>query len=144
MIDTERSDKDLDIDPTSDDESFKVEESDLNNVLNNENESQKSNRTLSSDELTGQSILFFIAGYDTTSAAISHCIYYLSQNKDCQQKLYEELKTANDFSYETLNKLDYLNGVIKETLRLAPSLTRIQRECTADYKLGNTGIVSSL
>jgi cytochrome P450 len=139
MIDTERNDKGLDTDPTSDDESFKVEET-VNNLMNG-NESQKVDKTLSPDEMTAQGMLFFIAGYDTTSAAISHAIYYLSQYKECQQKLYEELQTITDFSYETLNKLKYLNALIKETLRLAPSLTRIQRECVADYKLGNTGIV---
>jgi cytochrome P450 len=144
MIDTEKSDRDLDIDATSDDESFRFEESADYNVLGNGNDLLKSNRTLSSDELTAQGILFFIAGYDTTSSAITHTIYYLSQYKECQQKLYEELQTITDFSYETLNKLKYLNAVIKETLRLAPSLTRIQRECIADYKLGNTGIVFSV
>ena len=136
MINTEKSDKDLDIESINDDESFTLQDSDINKVLTN---ILKSKRTLSSDELTGQSILFFIAGYDTTSAAISHCIYYLCQNKECQQRLYEELQTINDFSYETLNKLKYLNSVINETLRLAPSLTRLSRECVKDYKLGNTG-----
>ena len=77
---------------------------------------------LSFDELIGQGIQFFIAGYDTTSSAITHSIYYLSQNKDIQQKLYEELTTVSDFSYENLNQLKYLNAVIDETLRLAPSL----------------------
>ncbi|CAG2108825.1 unnamed protein product [Medioppia subpectinata] len=96
--------------------------------------------TLSADELTAQGILFFIAGYDTTSAAITHAIYYLSQNKDCQQKLYEELQSCDEFTYEKLAHFKYLNAVISETLRLAPSLTRIQRESLTDYKLGNTGI----
>ncbi|CAG2168028.1 unnamed protein product, partial [Oppiella nova] len=49
---------------------------------------------LTSDELTAQGILFFIAGYDTTSASLSHAIYYLSQYRDCQQKLYEELRST--------------------------------------------------
>jgi cytochrome P450 len=140
MIDTERSDKDLDIDPTSDDESFKVEET-VNNLMNG-NESQKVDKTLSPDEMTAQGMLFFIAGYDTTSAAISHAIYYLSQYKECQQKLYEELQTITDFNYETLNKLKYLNAVIKESLRLAPPLVCIDRECLKDYKLGNTGFIN--
>ncbi len=54
MIDTERHN--IDIDPTSDDESFKVEESDINKVDVNGNTSQKSDRTLSSDEITAQGI----------------------------------------------------------------------------------------
>ncbi|CAG2101065.1 unnamed protein product [Medioppia subpectinata] len=96
--------------------------------------------TLTPDELTAQGILFFIAGYDTTSAALTHAIHYLSKHPDCQQILYEELRSCDEFTYEKLSQLKYLNAVINETLRLAPSLTRIQRECIQDYKLGNTGI----
>jgi cytochrome P450 len=138
MIDKEeKTVKDLDIDVSTNEEFFHKEESDEKIVIKDE-----LNRILSSDELTAQGILFFIAGYDTTSAAISHCIYYLSQNKDCQRKLYEELQTITDFNYETLNKLKYLNAVIKETLRLAPPLVCIDRECLKDYKLGNTGFIN--
>ncbi|CAG2104153.1 unnamed protein product, partial [Medioppia subpectinata] len=96
--------------------------------------------TLTTDELSAQALQFLIAGYDTTSAAITHALYYLSQHKDCQQILYEELQSCDEFTYEKLSQLKYLNAVINETLRLAPSLTRIQRECVQDYKLGNTGI----
>ena len=95
----------------------------------------KSVGTLTPDELTAQSILFFIAGYDTTSAALSHAVYYLAKDKDCQQKLYEELKNAKEFSYETLTQLKYLCAVIDETLRLAPSLIRVQRQCEKDFEL---------
>ena len=91
--------------------------------------------TLTPDELTGQGIIFFIAGYDTTSAALSHLVYYLSVNKECQQRLYEELKDVNEFSYETLSQLKYLCAVIDETLRLAPSLSYIQRDCVNDIVL---------
>ncbi|CAG2115247.1 unnamed protein product, partial [Medioppia subpectinata] len=83
---------------------------------------------------------FFIAGYDTTSASLSHVVYYLSQNKDKQQILREELNALDtDFTYENLNQCQYLNAVIDETLRLAPPLGTIQRECVKEYKLGNTG-----
>jgi len=43
MIDTEKSDRDLDIDATSDDESFRFEESADYNVLGNGNDLLKSN-----------------------------------------------------------------------------------------------------
>ncbi|CAG2113743.1 unnamed protein product, partial [Medioppia subpectinata] len=68
-------------------------------------------------------------------------VYYLSQNKDKQQILREELNALDtDFTYENLNQCQYLNAVIDETLRLAPPLSSVQRECIQDYKLGNTGI----
>ncbi|XP_054155295.1 cytochrome P450 3A29-like [Oppia nitens] len=131
MIDSEKTNKDLGYDSNSD---VDIDES------NEQTKQTKPIGTLTPDELTAQGILFFIAGYDTTSAALTHAIYYLSQNKESQQKLYEEIKTVDEFTYEKLVHLKYLNAVINETLRLAPSLTRIQRECLQDYKLGNTGI----
>ncbi|CAG2177656.1 unnamed protein product [Oppiella nova] len=88
--------------------------------------------------MVAQGILFFIAGYDTTSAALTHAIYFLSLHPECQQKLYEELKTCDEFTYEKLVHLKYLNAVINETLRLAPSFLRLFRVCVEDYPLGNT------
>ena len=91
--------------------------------------------SLSSDELTAQGIIFFIAGYDTTSSSLSHVVYYLSVNKECQQRLYEELKDVKEFSYETLSQLKYLCAVIDESLRLSPPLLRIQRQGSHDLEI---------
>ncbi|CAG2176887.1 unnamed protein product, partial [Oppiella nova] len=129
MIDSEKSDKELGYESHSDVDADESTES-----------LSKKDGQLTPDELTAQGIAFFIAGYDTTSAALTHAIYYLSQHKLHQQKLYEELKTCDEFTYEKLGHLKYLNAIISETLRLAPSLTRVQREALQDYKLGNTGI----
>ena len=134
MIDNEKNDKNFDSDYNSD------EDINVNQLQESTETVIKSSQTLTSDELTAQGILFFIAGYDTTSASLSHAIYYLSQYRDCQQKLYEELAAMDDdFTYENLNGLKYLNAVINETLRMAPPLSSIQRECIQDYKLGDTG-----
>ncbi|CAG2107316.1 unnamed protein product [Medioppia subpectinata] len=133
MIDSEKSDKDLGYDSISDAE----QEEDK---IYGEKPVAKPSGTLSSDEMVAQAILFYIAGYDTTSAAITHALYFLSQNKDCQQKLCEELRSCDEFTYEKLSQLKYLNGVIHETLRLRPSFARLFRACVQDYKLGNTGI----
>ena len=124
MIDSEKSDIELGYDSNSDEE-----------LSQNTEQTVKSKAvgTLTPDELTGQGIIFFIAGYDTTSAALSHLVYYLSVHKDCQQILYEELKDVNEFSYETLSKLKYLCAVIDETLRLAPSVTRLHRQSEKEF-----------
>ena len=130
MIDNEKNDSDYDFI----DEELKDSEPIV------ADKTKKLNYNLSNDELTAQGILFFIAGYDTTSAALSHALYFLAQNIECQQRLAEELKTlTEEFNYENLNQLKYLNAVINETLRMAPPLISIQRECVKDYKLGNTG-----
>ena len=99
--------------------------------------SNKSPGTLSSDEITAQGIIFLIAAFDTTSSTLSHLIYHLSQNKDCEQRLYEELKDVKDFSFENLSRLKYLNAVIEESLRLSTPSNRIQRQSVSDFQLSN-------
>ncbi|CAG2178329.1 unnamed protein product [Oppiella nova] len=131
MIDSEKSNRDLGYDSSSDVDPTPEEESQT---------AGQPKGSLTPDELTAQGMLLYIAGYDTTSATIAHAIYYLSQHVDCQTRLFEELKTCNGFTYDNLVHLKYLNAVINETLRLAPPLTRGNRECRQDYKLGNTGI----
>ena len=103
--------------------------------LNNNDLGKDAQGKLSIDEMIAQGILFFIAGSGTLSASLSHVIYYLSVHKDCQQRLYEELKDVKEFSYETLSQLKYLNAVIDETFRLAPPGLRNPRQCVKEFKL---------
>ena len=90
---------------------------------------------LTTTEMVSQGIILFVAGADTSAIAMSHLIYYLSVNKDCQQKLYEELREVKEFSYESLSELKYLNSVINETLRLAPPGNIIPRLSVKDFEL---------
>ena len=49
---------------------------------------------LSKDEVVAQSILFFLAGYDTTATSISFLMYNLAVYPEIQEKLYEEIMTV--------------------------------------------------
>ncbi|CAG2102536.1 unnamed protein product [Medioppia subpectinata] len=132
MINSEKSNTDLGYDSNSDVDVTPQEVA--------EGAAKKPKGTLTPDELTAQGMLLYIAGYDTTSASIANAVFYLSQNPECQRLLAQELKACDEFTYEKLVHLKYLNAVINETVRLSPSLTRNARECLQDYKLGNTGI----
>ncbi|CAG2118805.1 unnamed protein product, partial [Medioppia subpectinata] len=68
---------------------------DSNAIIDDNNSHSTGDHMLTAEELTAQGILFFIAGYDTTSASLSHVVYYLSQNKDKQQILREELNALD-------------------------------------------------
>ncbi|KAI1485026.1 cytochrome P450 monooxygenase-like protein [Biscogniauxia mediterranea] len=75
--------------------------------------------------LIGDARLLIIAGSDTTAAAITCAFYYLASDKthiDNLRKEFEKNKIRNDetFSVQKLQKLELLNGFIKETLRLNP------------------------
>lgn len=93
---------------------------------------------LTDELLTAQAFTFFAAGFETSSAAISWCLFELAQNHDIQDKLREELKDCmekshGEITYETVKKLDYLDKVFKETLRKYPPGAILQRLASADY-----------
>jgi cytochrome P450 len=51
-------------------------------------------------------------------------LYCLATHPDIQQRLYQEIKDVipcwENFSYEDLKKLKYLDNVLSETLRMYP------------------------
>ena len=71
-------------------------------------------------------LLFLVAGYDTTSNALSYAAYELAVNPQVQERLYQEIEQvcgtdpSSHITYDQLSKLKYTDAVIKETLRLYP------------------------
>jgi cytochrome P450 len=61
-------------------------------------------------------------------------LYALTQNKDAQTKLREELSnlSTDNPSMDDLNELPYLDYVVRETLRLHPPVPSVQREAMKD------------
>ena len=49
------------------------------------------NKGLTEEEIMAQSIVFLLAGYETTAATLTFCTYYLALNPDAQDEIYEEL-----------------------------------------------------
>ncbi|CAG9762332.1 unnamed protein product [Ceutorhynchus assimilis] len=84
---------------------------------------------------------FMFAGHDTSSSAISFCLFMLATNLDAQQKVIEEqveifgsdLKSASP-TYKQLNAMKYLDLVIKETLRLYPAVPFFGRSLAHDLE----------
>lgn len=77
---------------------------------------------------------FFIAGHETTAGAVTWCLYALSQNKEAQHKLREELLSveSDTLSMDDLMALPYLDNVLRETLRVHPPVTNSIRQATKD------------
>ena len=66
-------------------------------------------------------MLYLLTGYETTATTLSLLLFELSVNPDIQQRVYQEIQTANEkdaeLSYSTLQKLPYLDAVLTECLR---------------------------
>ena len=81
-----------------------------------------------------------MAGFDTTSSAISILSYNLVNNPLVYEKVLKELDDnldENEITFEVINKLVYLEACIYESLRLEPSVVRIERKPIKNIKLGN-------
>ncbi|XP_031624495.1 probable cytochrome P450 9f2 [Contarinia nasturtii] len=91
------------------------------------------------DELVAQCLVFFLAGFETSSSVLSFAAYELVANPDIQQKLYEEIAAVNErlngkrISYDVLQKMKYLDQVVSETLRKWPIAVIIDRICVKNY-----------
>lgn len=84
---------------------------------------------------------FMFEGHDTVSSGITFTLYCLSKHRDVQEKIMEEQKSIlgenldRDLQYFELQKMKYLEQVIKESLRLYPSVPLIERLVTKDVDI---------
>lgn len=102
------------------------EEDDLvkGDLAGQQDTSYRSKKALDADEIMANAVFFLIAGYDTTSSALCMSSYLLAMNKQHQEKLIQEVDKfaprREDVTYEILSKMEYLDGVVRESLRLYP------------------------
>lgn len=82
-----------------------------------------------------QASFLLFAAHDTTTSVLNHMVYYTSLYPEWQQKMREEcLALGKDFAeYEDLEKMQQVENVFHEALRLRPSVAflarRTIREC---------------
>ncbi|XP_063772979.1 cytochrome P450 3A9-like [Pseudophryne corroboree] len=92
---------------------------------------KKEQKALTDTEIMAQAIIFILAGFETTSVTLTYLFYNLATHPDVQQRLQEEVDSflpdkANP-TYEILKKMEYLDMVIQETLRMYPPAGRLER-----------------
>ncbi|XP_025263961.1 cytochrome P450 9e2-like [Camponotus floridanus] len=97
-------------------------------------------RELDIDDMTAQAFVFFFGGFDTTSTAMCFAAHELAINPDVQNKLRQEIdkileESNGEVTYEIINRFEYLDLVINETLRLYPPVGVLERLCNKSYEL---------
>ncbi|USP82893.1 hypothetical protein yc1106_10167 [Curvularia clavata] len=81
-------------------------------------------RRLNHDELVEEAMGYMFAGSGTTSSTLTYLLYAVSlpENAHIQERLRQELKSFSTHDTAVLRQLPYLNAVIKETMRLFPTI----------------------
>lgn len=111
---------------------------DILSVLIRSNLSASSSEQMSLPEILSQISTFLAAGHETTASALTWCLYALVTNPDAQAVLRKELRQLNALEgdrerlTDEIMKCQYLDWVVRETLRLHSPVTNTMRVCMRD------------
>jgi len=87
-------------------------------------DSGKAEDRLSLKEIETSMETFILAGTDTTATLLTGCTFHLLENMGIRKKLTQEIRAAfsadADITSQALQRLPYLEAVLKEALRIYP------------------------
>lgn len=93
---------------------------------------------LNDESIIDNMITFLIAGHETTSGLLSFTFYYLLKTPHAFQKAREEVERVvgdGSIRVEHLSKLQYINAILRESLRLMPTAPAIALTPIADTEV---------
>ncbi|KAH8302751.1 hypothetical protein KR044_010524, partial [Drosophila immigrans] len=97
-------------------------------------------RPLRNEEIREEVDTFMFEGHDTTTSAISFCLWEISRHPEIQDKLLMEIlqvlgtDRSRAISLRELNELKYMELVIKESLRMHPPVPILGRTLQTDFQ----------
>ncbi|KAL3142384.1 hypothetical protein ABBQ38_002720 [Trebouxia sp. C0009 RCD-2024] len=97
---------------------------------------------LSDVQICAQAFTFILAGYETTSMALTYALYELARHPAIQQRVVQEVDQfgrEREPQYGDLAHFPLIDAVLKEGMRLHPPVTpliALTREATEDVMLG--------
>ncbi|XP_038065745.1 cytochrome P450 3A24-like isoform X2 [Patiria miniata] len=116
-----------------------LDQGDVDSVVKSKGKGTRQHKPLSNEDVQAQAITFFTAGMETTSTLLSLTAYLLAMNQDIQEKLHAEIDnlapTGDSLGYDVIPKMEYLDMVISESLRLYPPAVFLERLCNETIRL---------
>jgi cytochrome P450 len=92
---------------------------------------------MSNEELRDELVTLLVAGHETTATALTWAMRWLLEEPSVLAELRAELEALGpDPSPEALAKAPYLDGVVRETLRLIPVIPLVGRVLAKDRTIG--------
>ena len=85
-------------------------------------------RAMSDEELRDELITLLVAGHETTATSLSWAVERLVRHPEKLERLRDEVRAG---------ETEYLDAVIKETLRLRPVLPMVARQLTRPVQIGD-------
>ncbi|CDO77690.1 hypothetical protein BN946_scf184969.g41 [Trametes cinnabarina] len=116
-------------------------EKDVVTILVKANESSDEKTRLNEEEILAQMYTLTLAGHETTATTLTFLLYELAKNPEYQARMRQEIREARtrvlargdiDFTMEDLDGMTLCLNAIKETLRMHPVVTQIQRVAMKD------------
>ncbi|OAX34745.1 cytochrome P450 [Rhizopogon vinicolor AM-OR11-026] len=105
-------------------------EQDIMSIMIKSNASSSEADRLSDAELLGQMNVMIFAGFETTTAAVARALHMLAMHPHVQEQLRAEICDAIAAYGATDVDHSYANAVVRETLRLYPSIPILGRTTT--------------
>lgn len=105
-------------------------------------EKDENGEFFSDEEIASQTIFLLFAAHDTTTAAITHTIYYLARHPEIKDRLYQECKSLgkDHLSYEDLDKVPLMQNIFFEVQRLRSSTPIVPRRTIREVEMAGVKI----
>uniref|UniRef100_T1J343 Cytochrome P450 n=1 Tax=Strigamia maritima TaxID=126957 RepID=T1J343_STRMM len=108
-----------------------------NETEEDKNLQKETKKTLTRDVVIAQTVLFILAGHETTTNTLTFLAYELALDQDLQEKLIKEVDDVmtnckGKLTYEDVKSMQFLEMVVAETLRKYPPAVRTDRVCVED------------
>ena len=105
---------------------------------------EKGGKKYSRSEITGMIIGMMFAGHHTSQGVASWALIELLRHPELLADTVEELEVlyadGRDVSFQSLREIPFLEGVIKETLRMHPPLIILMRKVIQDFHYRNSTV----
>ncbi|CRK99482.1 CLUMA_CG012801, isoform A [Clunio marinus] len=94
------------------------------------------------NEVAAQIFGFYFAGFDSSSTTLAFTLHFLAYHLNVQEKGRKCIASAlekhnNEWSYDLIMDMPYIDAIIDESLRINPPVPTLHRIVTKDYTLPN-------
>lgn len=95
------------------------------------------------EEMVDQVAIFFLAGHETSAAALAWALYLLARYPEWQDRLAQEATTAfepDKIYFSALAKLRHSRAVFRESMRLYPPVPMFVREAACPERFRDRNV----